>query len=44
METWNLAKIEVVEEDKVYNFDFGRKLIWDSDHEEKRAQIPAMFK
>jgi hypothetical protein len=26
MVTRNLAKIEVVEEEKIYNFDFGRKL------------------
>ena len=31
METWNLAKIEVVEEEKIYNFGFGQKLIWGLD-------------
>ena len=38
MGIWNLAKIEVVEEEKIYNFGFGRKLIWSLDSGEKRAQ------
>ena len=28
---WNLAKIEIVEEKKIYNFRLGRKLIWGLD-------------
>ena len=35
IETWNLAKIEVVEDEKIYNFDIGQKLIWNSDQGEK---------
>ena len=32
MGTGNLAKIKVVEEKMIYNFRFGQKLIWSSDH------------
>ena len=35
METRNLAKIKGLEEGKIYNFRFGRKLIWSSDRGQK---------
>ena len=35
--TRNLVKIEVVEEEMLYKFDFWRKLIWSLDEGEKRA-------
>ena len=36
-----MAKIKVVEEEKIYNFAFGRKLIRSSDHGKKydRTQL-----
>ena len=33
-----LAKIEVVEEEMLYNFGFGQNLIRDSDQGEKRSR------
>ena len=33
-----LAKIKVVEEEKMHNFRFGRKLIWSSDQQEKHRR------
>jgi len=35
--TWNLARIEVVEEGKIYNFDIGQNLIWVLDLGEKHT-------
>ena len=38
IETWNLAKMKVVEEEKFYNIDVGQKLIWVLDLGENRGQ------